>query len=80
MDKEEDSLLINANTLKAEFDSTGENRILKAYKKVKFYREDLQGNAIRWYIYLAILLFNYIMNLFYGRERIKWQVNILKDI
>ncbi|MFH1321257.1 MAG: OstA-like protein [Bacteroidota bacterium] len=42
---DEDSLFLHADTLKATYDSTGKNRIMYAYYKVKFYKSDLQGSC-----------------------------------
>ncbi|MBN2520977.1 MAG: hypothetical protein JXB17_10760 [Bacteroidales bacterium] len=42
---DQDSIFIHSDTIRSDFDSTGENRILKAYYKVKFYRDDLQGKC-----------------------------------
>ncbi|HAN20010.1 MAG: hypothetical protein A2X13_05005 [Bacteroidetes bacterium GWC2_33_15] len=38
-----DSLFLHADTLKSNYDSTGTFRILKAYHKVKIFRDDFQG-------------------------------------
>jgi len=38
-----DSLYLHADTLKSKLDTCGEKRILLGYKKVRFYKQDLQG-------------------------------------
>lgn len=40
-----DSLFLHADTLKSEYDSSGIHRILKAYYKVKIFRDDFQGSC-----------------------------------
>ncbi len=40
---EDDTLYLHADTLRATYDSTDNIKLLKAYKKVKFYRFDIQG-------------------------------------
>jgi lipopolysaccharide export system protein LptA len=40
-----DSLFIHADTIRSDIDSTGKNRILKAYYKVRMFRKDLQGKC-----------------------------------
>ncbi len=42
---EGDSLFIHADTIRSDVDSTGEKRILKAYYRVKMFRQDLQGKC-----------------------------------
>ena len=44
---ENDSLFIHADTIKSEIetDTSGENRLLKAYHNTRFYRNDLQGKC-----------------------------------
>jgi len=43
IDEENDSLFLHADTLKSQYDSTGEYRIFRAYYKVKIFKNDLQG-------------------------------------
>ncbi len=43
--EEEDSLFVHADTLKSLQDSTGHNKLLKAYFHVKYYRDDFQGKC-----------------------------------
>jgi len=38
-----DSLFLHADTLRATYDTTNQLKLLRAYYKVKFYREDIQG-------------------------------------
>jgi len=40
-----DSLFLHADTLRSEYDSSGLHRILKAYYKVKIFRDDFQGRC-----------------------------------
>jgi len=40
-----DSLFLHADTLRSEYDSSGTYRILKAYFKVKIFRDDFQGRC-----------------------------------
>lgn len=40
-----DSLFLHADTLKSNFDSSGTFRVLKAYHKVKIFRDDFQGKC-----------------------------------
>ena len=40
---DDDSLFMHADTFKTGFDSTGEHKLLFAYKDVKFFKQDLQG-------------------------------------
>lgn len=40
-----DSLFIHADTIRSDVDTTGKNRILKAYYKVRMFRTDLQGKC-----------------------------------
>lgn len=42
---DEDSLFVHADTLKSVVDSTGQYKILRAYYKVKFHRQDMQGKC-----------------------------------
>jgi lipopolysaccharide export system protein LptA len=42
---EKDSLYLHADTLVAKFDSISNNRVLYAWKNVKFYKSDLQGKS-----------------------------------
>ena len=42
---DEDSLFLHADTLVSEFDSTRQFRRIKAYRKAKFYKSDMQGKC-----------------------------------
>ncbi len=42
---DEDSLFLHADTLFSEFDSTRQFRRIKAYRKAKFYKSDMQGKC-----------------------------------
>jgi hypothetical protein len=42
---EGDSLFIHADTIRSDLDSTAKYRILKAYHKVRMFRQDLQGKC-----------------------------------
>ena len=42
---DEDTLFLHADTLKTTYDSTGLNRILYAFNKVKFFKADMQGKC-----------------------------------
>jgi lipopolysaccharide export system protein LptA len=45
VDNQSDSLYLHADTLKSHYDTTGQNRIFKAYYKARIFKSNLQGRC-----------------------------------